>query len=77
MNKPAYDFKSTLSGERFNNNIVEKELYRLLNRWQTIIYKICKYIELVWETNCIFWLTAIHVDEGRKIVISKDDLEGM
>lgn len=22
-------------------------------------------------------LTAIHVDEGRKIVISKDDLEGM
>lgn len=77
VNKPVYDFKLTLYGERLNNNIIEREVYGLLNMWQTIICKICKYIEVVWETNWIFWLTVVHVDEGRKIVISKDDLEGM
>lgn len=79
VNKPVYDFKLTLSGERFNNNIETEvyRVYRLLNRWQTIFCCICKYIELVQETNSIFWSTAVHVDEGRKIVISKDDLEGM
>lgn len=77
VNKAVYDFKLTLYGERLINNIIETEVYRLLNMWQTIICKICKYIELVWETNWIFWLTVVHVDEGRKIVISKDDLEGM
>lgn len=76
VNELVYDCVDSIWG-KVNKRVIEMEVYGLSNRWWTIICEICKYIKLVQEINWIFWLTAIHVDEGRKIMLSKDDLEGM